>query len=136
MEMPESTHKLELHRHQPEVDHLHRRPQHEVRLQRGDVHIPQLLLDRPPAPALGHRHGREEDPETERREDELVKDDPLQGLSEGGRLGRDGKALLEKLEPPELERRHAEAVGHEAREALEVEGRREGSRVRNQLAVA
>jgi len=126
------SYQLELHGHQAEVDDLDSRPHHVVRLDGGNVHVAHLLVNGPLSTSLGNRHGGEEAGDTEGRENELIKGDTLHGRQEGARLG-DGEAVLEELEPAELDRSHAEAVGHEARKALKVEGRRKELGVRDQV---
>lgn len=129
-----STHQLELNRHQAKVDNLHSRPQAVVGLERRKIHVPELAGDCATASTLGNGHGGEEDSQTEGRKDELVKRDTLHGGAESARLG-DGEDVLEEAEPLELDGGHAEAVGHEAGEALKVKGRRQVLRVGDQVAV-
>lgn len=126
------TYQLELHGHQAEVDNLHSRPDDEVGLQRGDVHVTQLAHDGTTATTLGDGHDREEAQQTKGRKDELIKGDSLHGGDEGAGLG-DGKSGRQELEPAELERRHAETVGHEASQALKVEWGRQAADVGNEV---
>lgn len=126
---------MKLHRHQSEVDDLHQGPHHEVRLQRRDVHVAELVRDRPTAAALRHGHGREEAADAEGGEDQLVEGHALHRRAEGAVLG-DGERARQEAEPLELHGRHREPVRHEPGQPLEVEGRRQQLRVRDQLPVA
>lgn len=92
------------------------------------------MVDGPAASSLSNGHDGEEARETEGSEDQLVESHPLHGRDEGARLG-DGEAPTEEAEPLELERGHAEAVGHESRESLKVEWRREVLRLGDQISV-
>ena len=113
------THNLKLYRHDPKVQHLHRRPDDEVCLQRGDIHVPELLLHVPPRPALGDRHEGEETGQTDGREQELVERDALQRRRRRG-PGGEWKRRAQEAEPFVLQRCHDETVGHEAGQALKV----------------
>src|SRR5688572_26303465 len=116
------THKLELNRHETEVDDLHRRPHNEVGLERRDVHVPELVGDRPTATSLCNRHDCEECTHTKRRKDELIESNSLQRWPELACL-RHREGARQELEPLELNGGHAETVGHESGETLEVKGR-------------
>lgn len=122
------THKLELHGHQAEVDDLYRRPDGVVRLQGRHIHVSQLVVHSATTSTLSNSHDGEETGHTERRKDQLIESHSLHGRYEGARL-RHGEGLLEELEPPKLHRCHHEAVRHESRQSLEVEGWRQDLRV-------
>ncbi len=130
----ERAYQLKLHRHQAEVDDLHGRPDEVVGLERGEEHVADLLQNGPAAAALGHRHDGEEPGDAKGRKHELVHGHALHGWHKGAALGQ-GEASLEEAEPLELDGRHAEAVGHEARQPLKVKGRRQRPGLGYQVAV-
>jgi hypothetical protein len=129
-----NTYQLELHRHQTKVDNLNGWPHNEVGLESRNIHIPQLVRDCPSTTTLSDSHGGEEDTDTKRSKDELVECNTLHGRAECAGLG-DGEDALEELEPPELHGRHAETVGHETSEALEIEGRGKVLVIGNQVSL-
>lgn len=55
---------LELDRNDPEVEYLHRRPQHKVGLQGRQIDVTELLRQCPLSTSLGNRHISEEARET------------------------------------------------------------------------
>lgn len=112
---------MKLDRYCPEIQDLHRRPNHVIGPQGGKIDVLKFLEDGAAATTLGNGHVGEEDTETDGGEDELVHGDALQGGDGAAGLG-DGEGARQEAEPLELDGRHEEAVGHEAGEALEVEG--------------
>lgn len=129
------THQLELNWHQAEVDDLDRGPNHKVGLERRHIHVPQLVLHGAPTTTLGNRHDSEESGNTKRRKHQLVHRHPLHRRAKSSRFC-DREGLLQELEPLELHRGHAEAVGHEARQSLKVKRRWEDAGVRDKVAIA
>lgn len=126
---------LELNRHDPEVDDLHGRPDQEVGLQRRDVDILELALHCALSAALGDGHVCEEGCQTGRREQELIECNTLERGNPGTARLCNRECLRQKTEPAVLDGRHEETVGHEADCALEVKGRRELLRIRDDLMV-
>lgn len=115
------THDLELYRHDSEVQHLHQRPDHIIRLQSRNIYILKLPYHRSLPTTLCDRHECEETPQPARRKQQLIKHDPSKRVR--GRLptARDRKCMRQEAEPLVLHRRHDEPVCHEAHQALEVE---------------
>lgn len=60
----EQTHNLELDGNHPEVQDLHRRPEHKVRLECRQVHILELASQGSPSATLSNRHEGEETDQT------------------------------------------------------------------------
>ena len=120
---PHRTHKrnLKLNRHRPEIQDLHRGPDHIIRLQGRQIDVLEFLEDGPLPPALCDGHEGEKDAQADRREDQLVHGHSLHGGDGAAGLG-DGEGAGEEAEPLELDGGHEKAVGHEAGEAFEVEG--------------
>lgn len=81
-------------RHEPEINRLHKRPNHPILLQRLPVRPPQLLLRVRP---LHERHGREEAEEVRGGEDGLVRQDARGDGEVGG--GGEVDAAGEEGEP-------------------------------------
>jgi hypothetical protein len=132
------THNLELQRHDAEVENLHGRPDHVIRLQRRNVHFLELASNGATAAALGDGHEEEEERETchlaavrnvgvihtDGGHDQLIQGDPLERLGGGGVLGERERGT-EESEPAVLHGSDEEAVGNEARQPLKVKGRRQ-----------
>lgn len=126
-----SAHKrnLELQRHQSKIDDLNRGPENVVCAQCRQIDILHLLDQMLLSAPLCHSHEGEKPSQTAWSEQQLIHRYSLQGW-DGASCGRDRKPLAQSAVPPELKRRHEEAVGHEAGEALEIEGGRSGVRRR------
>lgn len=104
---------LKLDRHGPEIQDLHRRPDHIIRPQRREVDILELLHYRSSSSALGDGHEGEEDAEADGGEDELVHCHALEG-GDGAAGFCEWEGAGEEAEPFELDGGHEETVGHEA----------------------
>jgi hypothetical protein len=128
------TYNLVLNGHDAEVHDLHSRPDQPVGLQGRDVDVLELLLHSTLSTTLSDGHESEEAGKTGRCEEELVESNALQGRQPGRSLAH-RESRGHELEPPVLEWRHDEAIGHESDGSLEVEWRRKELRVGNQVGV-
>lgn len=128
------TYNLVLDRHNAEVDNLNRRPNQPVGLERWHVNVLELALHSALSTSFCHSHECEEASKTSRREQELIKSHALQRRQPCRGLAH-RECRRHELEPPVLERRHDETVGHESHCSLEIEWRREALRVGDQVHV-
>ena len=127
------TYNLELDGHDPEVDDLHSRPDQEVGLQRRDIDVLEFALHSALSTTLCNCHVCEERSKPSWREQELIESHTLERGDPCAADLCDGECLGQETEPAVLNGRHEETVGHEADRALEVKGRRELLRVRDDI---
>lgn len=128
------TYNLVLDGHDAEVDNLHRGPNQPVGLKRRNVDVLELALHSALSTTFRHSHECKEASKTSWREQELIKSHALQRRQPCRSLAHRERRRHE-LEPPVLERRHDETVGHESHCSLEIEWRREALRVGYQVHV-
>lgn len=119
----QATYQLELHRHELKVDNLDSGPDGVAGLEGRHEKISQLGRHGSPTATFGKSHDSVEGRDAERRKQDLVHGDALQGRPERGAALGHGERGIQQAEPAELNRRHDEAVAHEARQALKVEAR-------------
>lgn len=129
-----NTYDLVLDGHDAEVHDLHRRPNQPVGFQGRDVDVLELALHSALSTTFSHSHESEEGSKTSGCEEELIESHALQSRQPSRSLAH-RESRRQKLEPPVLEWRHDETIGHESDGPLEIERWRKELRIGNQVGI-
>jgi hypothetical protein len=133
-EQSRDTYNLVLDGHNAEVHDLHRGPNQPVSLQGWNINVLELALHSALSTTLSDGHESEEASKTSRCEEELIESHALQSRQPSRSLTH-RESRRQKLEPPVLQRRHDETIGHESNGSLEIKRWREELRVGNQVGI-